>query len=505
MDNQKKLTKEVSLVLYGGGEVGNNCYKCLKEQGYHVAAALDQNKSGEHVIEGIYTYKLGTEPVELDKSNCIVMICLANGMIHKAVADTLYRQGYSYIIFLPINHCIPDEQKRKLTKLYNYVLLADPAMVKCAVSGYEQYAIPNMEIENSIIRKTSQNITVWMRLEMLFSESLELWQGDKTKIYTKAIYKDKNIACGNPCEALFNYFALKEDSYDAYFDSKKVQKNQEEKEKELGQREALYRSFRREHEKGMDFFIEGAPEVVWNPKNYCNLVGGHHRTLYLLHEGHNLFPVKMRHGDFDKWYHEEVFQELKKYICKNQIEQFYAPLPHPCFLNFPVQWEDTGRTKLAAVMHWIANVDITDMTVLDCGNDEGYFARNMDRIGAKESVFLNNNVRQIELADLFNRLLYRNDVQIAENRIEDFNENQRFDIIFVLGGNDTKNMISKPWLERIGVLCSRYLIIETTKSEEVEQIKAYTGLENYVCLHREYKTGQIWELGVYSRRKGVSL
>lgn len=492
-----KLTKEVPIVLYGGGEVGSNCYKRLKEEGYYVAAALDQNRSGEHVIEGLYTYKPGTEPEAWDKTNCIVMICLANGMIHKAVADCLYSMGYSYILFLPMNHSMTDERKRQLTRIYNDVLSADSAMTEGMVSNYSQYVSSDIDKECSMLRRTSENITVWMRLEMLFSESLELWQGDKTKIHTKAMYKDRNIACGNPCEALFDYYSLKLNSCDIYFDSKKEPKTREEKEKELRKREELYRVFQKEYEKGMDFFIEGAPEVVWNPKGYCNLVGGHHRTLYLLHKGHNLFPVKMKYDDFDRWYHEETCHELIQYLCENHIEQFYAPIPHPGFLNFPAQWEDAGRTKLADVMKYLAGKDIEDMTVLDCCDDEGYFARNMDRIGAKKSVFLNPDTGQTELADILNRLLYRRKVNIINSKLENYSKREKFDLIF--GGSIGEEVITESYIELLGILCRRYLIMETTRPEEIEKVQVHAKLKKYECLHREYKFGRVWELGVYSR------
>lgn len=497
MKDQIKITKEVPIIIYGGGEVGSNCYKRLKGQGYCVAAALDQNKGGEHVIEGLYTYKLGTEPAEWDRTNCIVMICLADGMIHKAVADRLYSMGYSYILFLPMQHSMADERKRQLTRIYNAVLSADSAMTEGMVSNYSRYISPDMDRDCSMIRRTSVNITVWMRLEMLFSESLELWQGDKTKMHTKAMYKDRNIACGNPCEALFDYYSLRSDSYDIYFDSKKEPKTREEKEKELRKREELYRVFQREYEKGMDFFVEGAPEAVWNPKGYCNLAGGHHRTLYLLHKGHNLFPVKMKYDDFDKWYHEETCHELMQYLCDNHIEQFYAPLPHPCFLNFPVQWEDAGRTKLADVMRMLADENSMDMTVLDCSNDEGYYARNMDRIGAEKSVFLNQNVQQAELADLMNRLLYRQKVIVVNDSLENYGAGQKFDLIF--GGSIQENSVTESRMELLGILCRGILLMETTQTEEIKKIQFHTRLKKYKCLHREYRFGQVWELGAYSR------
>ena len=493
----KRISKKTPFILYGGGEVGNNCYRSLTEQGYHVAFALDKNKCGEHIINGIYTYKLGTEPKKIKKSDFIIIICLANGMIHKAVADELYGLGYVYIVFLPLNYCIPDEQKHKLLKLYNHVLLAEPEMEGKAIFEYCQYAFPNIHIENSIIRRTSKHIIVWMRAEILFSENLELWEGDKSKIFIKAEYEDRNILCAHPCEDLFDFFALKAKSSDSYFDSKKEQYSQAAKEKELGQREEVYRLFEREHQIGMNFFIDGAPQVVWNANAYCNLVGGHHRTLYLLHKGHNLFPVRMKYSDFDIWCNTDVYQELEEYIYLHQIKQFYAPLPHPGFLNFPVQWEDTERSKLADTLRFLADINLTDMTILDCSSDEGYFARNLDRVGAKKTVFLNDNLQQLELTDIFNRLLYRNNVIIKEGKVEEFRDNMKFDIIFSLGEIDVKDVDTKSHITFLGALCSQYLFMETTRPEEIIYIQKCTKFNNYTCIHREYRNGQTWELGVY--------
>lgn len=503
MSNIKRISKNNKFIIYGGGEVGNKCCQSLIEQGYHVAFALDKNKSGKHIIDGINTYKLGTEPEEMDKSCYIIIICLANGMIHKDVADELYSRGYLYIVFLPLNYCIPDEQKRNLTRLYNHVLWAEPEMKEYSVLDYCQYIFPDMSVENSVIRKTTQYLTVWMREEILFSESLELWEGDKSKIHIRDEYEDRNILCAHPYEDLFNFYALKSESGNLYFDSKKERLSQAEEVKEINQREELYRVFRREHNIGMDFFVEGAPQVIWNPNAYFNLVGGHHRTVYLLHEGHSLFPVKMQYDDFNKWFNEEVYKELKEYIYKHHIKRFYAPFPHPCFINFPVKWEDVGRTKLSDAMRFFSNIDVSDMMVLDCSDDEGYFARNLDRIGARETFFLNCSDSQIELADLFNRLLYRNNIILKKGRLEDIwgevENNRKYDIVFALDRTDIENVHLKSQVELLGLLCNQYLFMETTRSEEIEYIQKCTGFKTYTCIHREYRYGRIWELGIYSR------
>ena len=100
MNNQEKIiSKNTEFILYGAGEVGNICYRKLSEKGYRVIAALDKSKSGSHVIEGIYTYRLGDESALLNKSDRVVVICLADGMIHREAADQLYKQAFLILFF----------------------------------------------------------------------------------------------------------------------------------------------------------------------------------------------------------------------------------------------------------------------------------------------------------------------------------------------------------------------------------------------------------------------
>lgn len=75
------------------------------------------------------------------------------------------------------------------------MLWAEPEVKECSVLDYCQYIFPDMSVENSVIRKTTQHLTVWIREEMLFSESLELWEGDKAIIAIKDEYEDRNILC----------------------------------------------------------------------------------------------------------------------------------------------------------------------------------------------------------------------------------------------------------------------------------------------------------------------
>lgn len=468
-----KISNDTPFVIYGGGEVGNICAQALRQRGYILEYALDKEKSGDHVIKGLHTYKLGEQPKP--KNREIVIICLADGLIHKMVADRLHEIGYEFIIFLPMRHCIPDREKMVLTRAYNQILTVSADMIGISVYSYTKYASLSLDLNSAVIRENECDVTVWCGIEILFTESLELWKGNKEKIYFADNTKDKNIAAKEPCKLLFDYYSLASDTCERYLGSNKKKLSNGERQIVLEQREELYRLFKKEYNKGLDFFVEGAPPVIWNPKKYFNLIGGHHRTAFLLHKEHSIFPVKMQKNDFSVWCNYNSYKKLLDYIAKYHIETLYAPLPHPGFLNFPSICENNGRTKLEQVLSFFSDTDISQLTVLDNIADEGYFARIMARIGVKKTVFRTLDDRQLELAELCNQLLYRDDVIIEKGTNS---KNILYDIVF----GEEKDRYD---LEKI---YTKYLFIETT--EEVQN-------ENYCCLFKEYNAGQVRVLGVY--------
>lgn len=479
----KKIDNHTDFVIYGCGEVGNNCYRMLTQNGYSVSYGLDKEKEGTHIIEGIHTYILGSEPQEINKDEIVVIICLANGLIHKDVADNLYKAGYQYIVFLPMQHCISDKERVELTHQYNDFLQGSMSIKEVIVQNYHSYLLPDLGFYNGIIRESEEFLTVWCGIEILFSESMELWEGDKSKIQIKLEYEDKSILANHPYRSLFDYFDMQTNCVDTYFSCNQEHLSEDATKKRLDEREKLFHIFKNEHNKGMDFFTEGAPAAVWNPKHYWNLVGGHHRTLYLLHEKHSLIPVKVTKEDFLKWCNKPAYEKLCEFIFENSVQQLYAPIPHPGFVNFPSKYEDNGTTMLEKVMGFLAGKDVETMKFLDCLEDEGYFARSMCRIGAAESVFRSNSPFQQQLAVLINDLLYQN-VKIENDSLAA--QDALFDVVF--GKAEEKQQLMK--------LCRRYLFVVQeiciNSNDICEQEK------NYTCLLREYRNGSIHEFGVYT-------
>ena len=390
-----------------------------------------------------------------------------------------------------MRHSIPDCSKRQLTRLYNKAISASASLCGSEIKEYESYILPSIEIENGVIEKNDECVTAWVGLEMLFTESVNLWKGDITKVHSTMAFMDKNIASNNAIVALFDYFAGA-DKDNRYFEITNIVRTEEEKEKELYQREALFRVYLKEYDKGLNFFVDSAPLVVWNPKGYFNLYGGHHRTMFLLHKKHNYFPVKIEAEAFDRWCNITIFKKLKKYIYENKVDVLYAPIPHPGFMSFPSEYEFGPETRIKSVFNFFSEIDVKNMSVLDCSNDEGYFARNMDRIGARSSCFVNCDQIQLQLAGLINELLYRENVIIENKSLDELDLLTQYEIVIAVNINCVEEQI-----EKLIRLSKCYLILEAEDINLIKKVK--TAFSDCRQIYREYYKGKCLETWIFIR------
>ena len=501
-DKNMLLTKEVPIIIYGAGEVGFLCAESLKKKGYNVFAALDQNKENVDLIEGVPVFKFGNEALsDKMKNEILVVICLADGMLHKKIADSLYQRGYRHLVFLPMRHSVALKRKRELTDFYNKLLIASDELEKKAyqIEGYELFCYPELTFSDAILSEEAESYTVYVGMELLFSENVELWKGDRNKFFTKEEYKDKNIAAQYRNESLWDYFSLKEDNCDEYFKGFKKEKTEEERKKELEKREELYSIFQTEYDKGLDFFIQAAPYVTWNPKHYFNLIGGHHRIMFLLSKGHTLFPVRMKKSDFELWSNKDAFEDLKQFLQDNAIEKTYAPIPHPAMISFPSKCGSFGKNKLKSIFKFFGLQSLNQFTVLDISNGEGYFARNMLRCGVASAEYRADDVQAIELTRKINRLMYINNMGIGLGRLSD--EFKKFDIVFAMDSfgclSERKDLVMIA--DKLSQMTNRYLFIELCSDDDNKYLLAHTGFSNYTVLYEEYRKGRIWKIFVYRK------
>lgn len=481
-------------IIYGAGDVGKRFAIGLQARGFSVIGVLDQYKEGKDLIPGIRIYRLGFEPTwEKEREEAVIIIALADGMQHKSVADTLFLSRYKHIVFLPMEYCIPDQQKRDMTRLYNKILSYPSEILGEEVICYECYMDNDLDIRNVIIREQKDSLVVWMGIELLFSETVEMWRGDKTKITSKNEIKDKPIIFDDVHENIFSYFGLKSETPTRYFEGCKKEYTSHEKQEIINKREILYRLYQSEYNRGMNFFIEAAPHVMWNERNYFNLDGGHHRTMFLLHSGHTVFPVIVKKKDFERWCNYDTYRKFTAFIKEKKIKKLYAPLPHPGMLNFPVECEIFGEIKLKSIMYFIAHLKVNDMRILDCSGGQAYYARNMERIGVKEAVYIDDSCENIELALLMNKLLYREGVIVRQGNINEILSEAKYDIVFAMDYCSEKLMcLENEILFVLKKLTKKYLIVELWDEKEITFLLSQDGLKMTTMLHKEYRNGKVW-------------
>lgn len=422
------VSKDSDFIIYGAGEVGSRIAVRLMEEGYSVQGFLDLRPGSQNMLNGIRVYQVDEE-VPWEEERVIVIIALANGNIHKEVADNLYRKGYAYIVFLPIALFLSQSTKNRLIAEYNEVMEG-----KCggmAIHEYSEYRFPELKCEDGIVKESDGYIWTFVAQEILFSESYENWKGDKSKLTGIQTSYDRNIVLRKWYRNLFQYFENEAEDCEEYFNIFEIKKGDIEKERLLRERQSLFQLYKMEFQRGLDFFVETAPLAEWNSRGYFNLVGGHHRTIFLLEQGLTCYPVKMTKDDFAKWCNYNKLDSWKKCVEEDGDEFWDIPIPHPAYRNCIYKRENLKVTLMDKILNYFELMDVKNLSVLDASQADGYFARVFARSGVKEAVCYDTKyARRIE--NLFDLLYVQNANVIKE--ISSI-ESRQYDIVFALSPN----------------------------------------------------------------------
>ena len=276
-----KNNKE-KVVVYGAGELGRQTYERLKEKNVCTIAFLDKKATGK--IDGIPILSPSDKALTLiERAVAVVVICLKAGNEHRQIADDLYLNGYKKIMFLPLNYAMPYNTKIRLTQLYNKAL--DGEIVWSDVKEYDEYICIEWR-DDAVIREEREWVRVWINQEILFSEDYVNWKGDMEKIHLVNEGIDVNLNAYYWNHELFDYIDGIRSECKDYLSIFNIQQGTKGEIEKICDRERLVADLNQKLSYGLDFFIEAASEVAWNNKGYFNLVGGHHRTIFLQHRGY---------------------------------------------------------------------------------------------------------------------------------------------------------------------------------------------------------------------------
>lgn len=485
--------KKVPVVIYGAGELGGIAAQRLISNSYNVMFFLDKSKSGTENVTGKKIYRMGTEGYCCERGDCVVIVCLADGMQHKAVALRLWKEGYRYIVCLPMNFAVSSIKKTELTKRYNEILEGQ-ILKKYKIENFELLMSYDLDCYDAVIDKDCDLYIAWVREEILYTEWLYLWKGDREKVRTTTDAQDVNIAAYEGGQSLFRYLCGAEDDCEKYWKVSRAERTQQEKEEIIEKRERLLRIYEREYCQGLDFFIAGAPKVVWNEKGYWNLHGGHHRTSFLQQRGHVLFPVRMEKEEFDIWCNLEKLKKILPYMNKHNIDKTVVPIPHPAFFNFEAERELIGETILGKIVKFLKGKIDINSSVLDCSKMEGYFARNFARSSLGKVVYVGGD--EVSFVKMLNELLYITSVCCFCEK--EYNQKDVYSMVFLINRYDIniEELLLQGKLEKI---TGKYLFVEMTveKPFSPDILVKKTSFHYYKKLHQEIYKGKMREIGVF--------
>ena len=391
------------VAIYGAGEVGQECCLNLLRVGIRPEAFFDRKaKSGKKCLD-IPLLQIDEYP-DLARCDTIVIIALADGLLHKEVADKLYTRGFRKLVFLPIAYDMPTRLKTKLTILYNEYL---EGRVTGVVQNYGRYAKESFfEAGQAVASAGIDKVVVWVPLEIVYTESLEHWPGDKNNLHSPYAYYDRNIATNYWMLNLIRYFQGMDGSCDLYLSM--YERNGGAK-PNIEKRRLQFELFEHEYSFGMEFFIHSAPEAMWNERGYFNIVGGNHRIMYLYAKGCRYFPLKISRKDFCKWQGMEA-------VTPDLIEGITYPISHPAFQHVIVHGLGEIYHTFKSIEESYGHADLSNKKILDLSHTEGFFARQFARMKASK-VTVAVKAEKLAFYEKLNRLMCVSDIEFVDESV----------------------------------------------------------------------------------------
>lgn len=297
MDTTFFLEKNVPIVLYGENDFAKRTFWHLRQCGYDVRGIVDQKYVISCKEEEMIKFSLGDLEIWEQVKECIVIICLRNGVIHEKVANSLYNIGIKKIIYLPMKVCNSLKYQGKCRIAYRHVQAFE----------YEKVGrVPYYNIEENpvmVIEKEDKWISFWCPEKYLHSSTIELinelvserLKAAKPKLM---VYADVAIEELMPYVELFKWLRGEKADVNIYLDAMGYTVKQE-REKLLLDRKELYKIYEQALRYNIDFFLDAPAQVMWNTeRGYFNVIDGMHRIQYLYSKGYQEMPVVVSLEDY---------------------------------------------------------------------------------------------------------------------------------------------------------------------------------------------------------------
>lgn len=431
--------------------------------------------------------------------NTILFIAFQNALQHDDVAESMYQQGFNDMLFLPTQGCINDKKADLMRRVYNSLLYGciDENIL---IPSYDEVKNRALRIENGIINNEFGMVTFWARLESIFVNNVCI-----RKNQCGLQYYGVNLMLVEHYRSLFELMEGKEERQEhlkEYFETQSYLDAEGNIIKEkMVDRYQLFLMYKREINKGMDFFISSASIVEGNEYGGLHIKEGLHRAVFLMTQNLAYIPVMMSEKEFNKRYSNGVLEKVQEFFMRKGIKKTVTPVAHPAFYSFPAEKENREPSVLMAVIRFLGIRGITGKRILDMSDYNSYFARNVGRMSCKNAAAeiesWENDETSLQLACLYNELLNIRNVNVLSGFAPVYEK--EYDIVFVMG-NHGEIFRNDKFLRKLGENTKEILFFETDISDvelQKEMIMTEAGFVKYIALHRYFDGLMKRELGVF--------
>ncbi len=299
----------VSVVVYGGGQIGIGLCRRLLKRGVNVCAVIDRDPQG---VVGAPVQVMSAQACIQQHGNTQVFVAIGNGLAHPSIARGLRSVGYTHILHLPAY--LRGQRAADMTRAWNAYYAGDPTVAYCSYDD-----LNTLVAHDYVSSASSGYVTAVVHKEDVYTVRRSYagldhdyadyfkWQGQEQALIdtaTNVPIGDPVVKAMLPCEALFTKDQL--DFYHAktFFD--------------MG-----------------EYYREAAPVAVFDSALHrFNLLDGSHRALYLERQGFKGIPLKMKRAEWEAYFRAPEAQALMDH-CSG-LASLPMVVQHPAFMSFPV-------------------------------------------------------------------------------------------------------------------------------------------------------------------------
>lgn len=425
------------ILLYGAGSTAKVLIEKLEKENIEIYKFID--KRFDTIKEFLGIEVIGSEQIrEISyKDEFVIIITTRNVFEHFKIANELYEQGFENIIFKPYSVLkgYANDELLQLSLVHD-CYMANMKTFDGEIPKYKGNDMPAF-LDKAIISKDKDMLKAFVPAELLYSNLVD---GSE--------WEDMNFVSNYIAVKL--YQALETSNYETFEDSINSYINRFAKKGAIfhgvntagkwaniliDSRIKSYSEMSKLFALDYNFFVKNSTTVKRSSDRKLRLIkSGKNRVSFLIAKGMQYIPVNISQEDYEDFLNHKQICVFKDYIKKNNIKEFFAPIPHPYFYEYGYVAENYCSVCLSKIGNFISefvfykygSYYFEKIKILECIFDQGSLGRHLSLMGMNvyRAEFVNQELTQ-KIDDLLDframnlpELCQSYDVGLITNQIE---------------------------------------------------------------------------------------